>query len=65
MTRAELARDAETVRAEYAEMVADQMWAAAWEAAEDEVRMTRAEADEDADRPWSRERWLEGGNGYY
>lgn len=27
--------------------------------------ITRAEADEDAERPWSRTKWLETGDGYY
>ena len=30
----------------------------------DEDRPTRAEADEDAERPWSRAKWIAEGNGY-
>ena len=55
-SRADMLRDAAEVRADYADMVADQMRAAAWEASEDYIddRPTRAEieAEEAADEWW-------------
>ena len=55
-SRANYARDAAEVRADYADMVADQMRAAAMEASEDYIddRPTRAEieAEEAADEWW-------------
>ena len=58
-SRADYARDAAEVRADYADMVADQMRAAADEAAEDYIddRPTRAEIErEEAADEWWRER---------
>ena len=55
-SRADMLRDAAEVRADYADMVADQMHAAAMEASEDYIddRPTRAEieAEEAADEWW-------------